>query len=563
MARGAIKIFRMKSDGTTDLVYEPTFVEESFAFGNAEQLCSFSDNSMITGQQEPYKIGMIFNRNSESWVTVLDTLEIVIDMFNIDGGLNGRRVITTQIGWNEGDTEDMRNKVEAMIKSESPLCLVGTNDKTERDAISDLLEYYDILLFSILLSGGEEEYPNVIQMNAVPNQIFSLPLLYFLQQTLNVVILRSTDSYNHQNIGGYLDLYLNNLGIIPKLEVIVNEPLDFDIVVENITNHTLGLEKTVIISEIFTYTESFLDSYYRKVDNISRFKILLMDYTIRVYLNANNQTLFQNCYYSATYSPAISTILNTALVNNVKRYKGDAETLLDDTTMSFYNSLLFVDTALKALSVSFKTTATALKTYFYENSIDCPVGLLRLSRSNYINVYPFLIHIEEDSEPIVVQMGTSITAAPYYNLRNDDKFIYTDFSVTPYVVKETLKFIGIAFVLDLTDIENYASFLSYIHAVTRIEKLNVDEGIRRTIIKYELYNCPRVKNDASSLIIDLKARGFPFVIGGCNPTIKNYMLTAFESIDSLLFYTGVDRGEECLEKMYLYIFYYFYIKNII
>lgn len=59
----------------------------------------------------------------------------------------------------------------------------------ERNAIEPILEDSNKLCFSIFNSRAEAEYKNIIQMNSIPNQLFTLVLNYFFQQSSDYVIV--------------------------------------------------------------------------------------------------------------------------------------------------------------------------------------------------------------------------------------------------------------------------------------------------------------------------------------------------------------------------------------
>lgn len=110
--------------------------------------------------------------------------------------------------------------------------------------------------------------------------------------------------------------------------------------------------------------------------------------------------------------------------------------------------------------------------------------------------------------------------------------------------------------MDNTD---FHSFYDYQQSVGEIEKYNSEGGIRRTFIRYELYNCPVDSDKAAGLVVKLKVRGFELLVGGCNAKVKSYLSSTLNSIDSILFYTGLNPGGECIKNMYIYYLYLYYI----
>lgn len=201
--------------------------------------------------------------------------------------------------------------------------------------------------------------------------------------------------------------------------------------------------------------------------------------------------------------------------------------------------------------------SNALRNYFYTTSIETPAGTLTLDKSNYIPTYSYILQFNKDDQPIISQFSTLISPLPYYSevymnifQLHDDKYLYSDFSLDNPIIQQEREFIGIGFVLDLDDTETTHSYYDYLQSIAEIVSYNINGGIRQARIRYELYNCPKSDKDASDIVVNLKDRGFNYLVGGCNPTTKNYLRTSLKSIDSILFYTNMDRGNECIQNMY-------------
>lgn len=113
------------------------------------------------------------------------------------------------------------------------------------------------------------------------------------------------------------------------------------------------------------------------------------------------------------------------------------------------------------------------------------------------------------------------------------------------------------------DDTNFHSFYDYQQSVGEIEKYNSEGGIRRTYIRYELYNCPVDSDKAAGLVVNLKVRGFELLVGGCNAKVKSYLSSTLNSIDSILFYTGLNPGGECIKNMYIYIYLLIFVYIVI
>lgn len=151
---------------------------------------------MVETETPTYKVGLVLNLNLKIDLVTVDTFQLILELINLDGGINGRTFDPYTISWMANNASDLAVKIIPMLKDEDVLFLAGTVDDDERIAISDLLVKYEKLLFSNFISGGEMDYPNIIEMNAVSNQLFSVPFNYFIQRTSYYYILYdSSTSY--------------------------------------------------------------------------------------------------------------------------------------------------------------------------------------------------------------------------------------------------------------------------------------------------------------------------------------------------------------------------------
>lgn len=174
----------MNASNEATTVYSPSFVSESFAYNKEDLLCKYYDGDMHEEIKQIYKIGILLNKDNTWELKTVDALQFIIQLINLNGGINDRRITSVTIGWKTDDNfVDFRNKVSEILDDEELLYLVGTTDENERAVIADLLVEKDKLLFSIFISGGETEYENIIQINAISNQLFTLTFHYFLQST--------------------------------------------------------------------------------------------------------------------------------------------------------------------------------------------------------------------------------------------------------------------------------------------------------------------------------------------------------------------------------------------
>lgn len=219
--------------------------------------------------------------------------------------------------------------------------------------------------------------------------------IYFLFRTTN-------------NMFKYIDAYSKFISKEPIQVIDVNVNSDY----ENILNSIDPTQYSFFLIFIGLETENFLTEYNKQTFDKDLHPVVIMDLTIRIYLNAENIEVFYGKYFYGSYSPKIENLLNTALVNTVQTYKGDPLELLDDASMALYNSFLFMQSALSSSS---DTSPIVLKSFFYQKTVDCPVGTLSIASSNYINVYPYLLRYEAEDQPIIAHLDVPITAMPYYS----------------------------------------------------------------------------------------------------------------------------------------------------
>lgn len=169
-------------------------------------------------EKDIYKIGILLNKENDIELKTADALQFIIQLINLNGGINNHRVSALTIGWTVDDTlTDFKNRVSEILDDKDLLYLIGTSDENERNAIADLLVKKDKLLFSIFISGGETEYENIIQMNAIPNQLFTLTFHYFLQATDCYAIIHDKDKmyiiyiFSIELIKTYITILINTL----------------------------------------------------------------------------------------------------------------------------------------------------------------------------------------------------------------------------------------------------------------------------------------------------------------------------------------------------------------
>lgn len=238
------------------------------------------------------------------------------------------------------------------------------------------------------------------------HQIFIL----FMMEVLSInFIFRSKES-----MFKYTNQFLINLEVdYIKIDASTSTYLDK---VDDIIDDA-KLKNIFLLCFIDQKTIPFLEKLKGDVDYDtvkSNIIIFLLDLSARIYQNANDRSIFYGCYYFGSYYPEMDTTLNNALTNTVNKYKGVAENLLDDVSMGLYNGLLFIKAAV--LNNADISNPLSIRSYLYTYSVETPVGDLILDKSNYVNIYPYLLQYNEYSQDLISRIISPVTPQPFYYL---------------------------------------------------------------------------------------------------------------------------------------------------
>lgn len=77
-------------------------------------------------KKEVYKILIALNLNNKEDGIVMDSLQLVVDLLNLNLGINGRKFVTQTMKWIKNNNTDMAIQLEKVIYDKSILCVVGT-----------------------------------------------------------------------------------------------------------------------------------------------------------------------------------------------------------------------------------------------------------------------------------------------------------------------------------------------------------------------------------------------------------------------------------------------------
>lgn len=119
------------------------------------------DSKGIYQNQHNYIIAALFNINTAIGVIRYDSLSVIADMINEDGGITGRLILIKPTLYDD-NINNLITAVNRYIDNEDLLCFFGTSLEEERKLINPILEERDKLLFVLDNMGGEVAYRNII-----------------------------------------------------------------------------------------------------------------------------------------------------------------------------------------------------------------------------------------------------------------------------------------------------------------------------------------------------------------------------------------------------------------
>lgn len=121
----------------------------------------FIDSQGIYQNQHSYIIGALFNIFTPIGVIRYDSLSVIADMINENGGIKGKLILVKPTLYDD-NINNLIPSLNRLIDDEDLLCFFGTSSEEERILISPILEEKDKLLFVVENMGGETAYRNII-----------------------------------------------------------------------------------------------------------------------------------------------------------------------------------------------------------------------------------------------------------------------------------------------------------------------------------------------------------------------------------------------------------------
>lgn len=81
---------------------------------------------MLREELPVYKILFALNLNNKQDAVVVDTLQLVIDLINLNSGISNRKVEALTMKWEVDDNDDFAAEMKELINDEAVIFVVGT-----------------------------------------------------------------------------------------------------------------------------------------------------------------------------------------------------------------------------------------------------------------------------------------------------------------------------------------------------------------------------------------------------------------------------------------------------
>lgn len=270
-----------------------------------------------------------------------DAIQIV-EYINSQGGILDYLLKPIMIIKNE--IEDLIETIEKYEYSKV-LAYFGTTTTAERDALSDILEKQNKLLFSIHLSPAQKCYKNIIQVGPIPHQ-YSIKLYTSISAiTGNCIILSDDSMYIFYIVSdnNQISEYINNVG--NNLNSVLPTQKKFDVNDLDDLFDEIASNSTAIITLLSSNTEIFLEEYYNREISTEDHPVFIFDYHPILYYNSKNRTIYNNHYGLSSYSSNVYNELNIQREEFVDIFYGEKEQHMNADSAHLY-IILFLDILL-------------------------------------------------------------------------------------------------------------------------------------------------------------------------------------------------------------------------
>lgn len=174
-------------------------------------------------------------------------------------------------------------------------------------------------------------------MNSLPNQVCTTSLNYCYQRTENIILIYTPHLTFIQTFADYIIKYTDVLKK-PLKKVIT---IDYTTIFSNLltTDILTSNDKTIIITLLDNYTESFIIDYNNDPTPKDNYEIIMLDYSNKIELSATDRNNFVGHKISSSYNFLSRNIVNENIKTYINNYKGDASYLLDHINIALYKLL--------------------------------------------------------------------------------------------------------------------------------------------------------------------------------------------------------------------------------
>ncbi|WP_422666959.1 urea ABC transporter substrate-binding protein [Billgrantia saliphila] len=211
----------------------------------------------VLAQEEPIKVGILHSLSgtmaiSES--TLKDTVEMLIDQQNEQGGLLGRELEAVVVD-PASDWPLFAERARELLEQEEVDVIFGNWTSVSRKSVLPVVEELNGLLFYPVQYEGEESSENVFYTGAAPNQQ-AIPAVNYLHDELGVErwVLAGTDYVYPRTTNRILETYLKEELGVAEADILINyTPFghsDWQNIVSEIKRFGSEGKKTAVVSTI-------------------------------------------------------------------------------------------------------------------------------------------------------------------------------------------------------------------------------------------------------------------------------------------------------------------------
>ena len=212
--------------------------------------------SVHAQEGEPIKVGVLHSLSGTmaiSETTLKDTMEMLIEQQNENGGLLGRPLEAVVVD-PASDWPLFAEKARELLEQEQVAAIFGAWTSVSRKSVLPVVEELDGLLFYPVQYEGEESSKNVFYTGAAPNQQ-AIPAVDYLTNDVGVErwVLAGTDYVYPRTTNKILEAYLKANGVADEDIMINYTPFghaDWQSIVSEIKSFGAEGKKTAVVSTV-------------------------------------------------------------------------------------------------------------------------------------------------------------------------------------------------------------------------------------------------------------------------------------------------------------------------